>query len=201
MTCWSSPGCPMTTIDDIDALLTYLDGVGRPRTNHRGVTNWSARCPVPAHDDRHPSLRVGWASPGQLLLFCLAGCRFEAILEALRARGYAPRQTFAYRPASEKERLQAQLREMLRRAGHDPAHIEQAVRDAWDTPGKALPKMRPKEGGARDIGARCARCGWQSYRREREVNWSEAAGQWLCGVCFFAPRAGAPAPAESPPPS
>lgn len=47
----------------------------------RSGKGWIARCP--AHDDRSPSLSVGEASDGRLLLFCHAGCEFLDILAAI----------------------------------------------------------------------------------------------------------------------
>lgn len=31
----------------------------------------------------------------------------------------------------------------------------------------------------------CEWCEWRGPRSEREVNFSHAAGLWLCRVCFF----------------
>ncbi|RYH07781.1 hypothetical protein [Tropicimonas sp. IMCC6043] len=45
----------------------------------------SARCP--AHDDRHPSLSIGDADNGGLLLTCHAGCTFEGVIDALKVKG------------------------------------------------------------------------------------------------------------------
>ena len=42
-----------------------------------------ARCP--AHDDRSPSLSIAEGHDGRLLLYCFAGCDFEAIRAALVA--------------------------------------------------------------------------------------------------------------------
>lgn len=41
----------------------------------------------PAHGDRRPSLSLGNAADGRLLMRCHAGCDFTAILDALRGRG------------------------------------------------------------------------------------------------------------------
>lgn len=48
-------------------------------------TNGAARCP--AHEDRHPSLSLADGNDGKLLLRCHTGCSFEAIIDALKARG------------------------------------------------------------------------------------------------------------------
>ena len=44
-----------------------------------------ARCP--AHDDRRPSLSLADGQDGRLLARCHAGCRWPAVLDALRGRG------------------------------------------------------------------------------------------------------------------
>jgi hypothetical protein len=42
----------------------------------RGMTH------CPGHDDRHRSLSWTWSN-GRLLLYCFAGCGYEAILDAV----------------------------------------------------------------------------------------------------------------------
>lgn len=46
-----------------------------------GNGKWTARCP--AHQDRSPSLSIGVAPDGRILLHCFAGCEPEAILAAV----------------------------------------------------------------------------------------------------------------------
>lgn len=46
-----------------------------------GKDQWKVQCP--AHDDRNPSLSVGVADDGRLLLHCHAGCDTEAVVDAL----------------------------------------------------------------------------------------------------------------------
>ena len=43
---------------------------------------WVARCP--AHDDHKPSLRISRGNDGKLLICCLAGCTFDAIIRRRR---------------------------------------------------------------------------------------------------------------------
>jgi hypothetical protein len=31
----------------------------------------------------------------------------------------------------------------------------------------------------------CELCGWRGPRREREVNYSNEHGMWLCARCYF----------------
>ena len=47
----------------------------------RTAGGWIARCP--AHDDKNPSLSIGAADDGRVLLKCFAGCDFAAIVGAL----------------------------------------------------------------------------------------------------------------------
>jgi putative DNA primase/helicase len=58
----------------LDIILSKLSGV------RRSGTGYIARCP--AHDDRHPSLKID-QSNGKILLHCFAGCRVEDIVSAL----------------------------------------------------------------------------------------------------------------------
>lgn len=59
--------------------------LGRLRDVSPEGAGWKARCP--AHDDRrNPSLRVDVGTDGRVLLYCHAGCSFEAILAALGLR-------------------------------------------------------------------------------------------------------------------
>lgn len=47
----------------------------------RASGGYLARCP--AHTDHEPSLSVSAGRDGRILLHCWAGCRTEAVLEAL----------------------------------------------------------------------------------------------------------------------
>jgi len=58
----------------LDLILSKLGGV------RRSGTGYMARCP--AHDDKHPSLKIDQAD-GKILLHCFAGCRVEDIVGAL----------------------------------------------------------------------------------------------------------------------
>jgi hypothetical protein len=46
----------------------------------RTSSGWEARCP--AHDDRTASLTISEGDDGRLLMYCHAGCTFEAIMKA-----------------------------------------------------------------------------------------------------------------------
>jgi hypothetical protein len=67
--------------------------IARALNGRRCGRGWSARCP--AHDDRSPSLSITQRD-GRVLVHCHAGCRQEAVIDALRARGL-----WAERPAPE----------------------------------------------------------------------------------------------------
>jgi len=51
------------------------------RARPSGRDSWTGHCP--AHEDRDPSLSIRVTSEGRVLLYCFAGCPFEAILAAL----------------------------------------------------------------------------------------------------------------------
>lgn len=65
-----------------------LDGVRKRRAG------WVARCP--AHPDRTPSLSINEGDDGRVLLYCFAGCDFQAIVAAL---GLAARDLMGDGPA------------------------------------------------------------------------------------------------------
>ncbi len=65
--------------------MTRPEEIARALKGRRSGRGWVARCP--AHADRNPSLSIGSASDGRLLLHCFAGCAFEDILDALQAQG------------------------------------------------------------------------------------------------------------------
>ena len=46
---------------------------------------WSARCP--AHDDKKPSLSIGDAGGGRVLIHCHAGCDQRTVIAALQTKG------------------------------------------------------------------------------------------------------------------
>jgi putative DNA primase/helicase len=62
------------------ALALVLSRVERARKNGAG---YMAQCPVVEHRDRQPSLSIGEAKDGKVLLKCHAGCSFEDIVAAL----------------------------------------------------------------------------------------------------------------------
>jgi putative DNA primase/helicase len=88
----------------------------------RGVM---VRCP--AHDDRDPSLHLGEAADGRLLVRCFAGCSQGDVIAALEARGLWP---------GRSERLPAR-RAALRPAEPDAAWRLDAARRIWGAAGPA----------------------------------------------------------------
>lgn len=59
-------------------LLSRLDKVKKT-----GPNRWSARCPVPAHDDKGPSLVITEKEPDLILLKCFAGCTVHEVVGAV----------------------------------------------------------------------------------------------------------------------
>lgn len=59
-----------------EEILSRLEGVKR-----NGKTRWVARCP--AHEDRSPSLSIGEAEDGRVLIHCFAGCGAAEVMSAL----------------------------------------------------------------------------------------------------------------------
>jgi hypothetical protein len=58
-----------------------------------GVAKRTARgfiCRCPAHEDRMPSLSIGYGHHGNILVHCLAGCDGNSVTSALRERGLWP---------------------------------------------------------------------------------------------------------------
>lgn len=128
----------------LDDFLGRLDGVVK------SVSGWTAKCP--AHDDHSPSLSVGIGEENKLLLNCFAGCKLDAILDALGLEGSSlyPREEDSQQddlPALRKEvqpaaspelvhevydellkalSLEDGHRENLRRRGLDDGRIEEA---------------------------------------------------------------------------
>ena len=81
---------------DRDARRKYpsADEIARHLGAEPTAGGWRARCP--AHQDRTPSLSIGETTSGKLLLYCHAGCTFNAVLQAIglrpRVRSWAERQ-------------------------------------------------------------------------------------------------------------
>lgn len=61
---------------NIDSFLNQLDKV-----KSTGTGRWLARCP--AHDDRSPSLSIGEATDGTILIKCWVGCGAVDVVTAL----------------------------------------------------------------------------------------------------------------------
>lgn len=70
----------MTPVENILARLEAGGFTPRPSGAGSGA-GWIARCP--AHDDRQPSLSVGVAEDGKVLVHCHAGCETEWVVGAL----------------------------------------------------------------------------------------------------------------------
>ena len=67
-----------------------------------GVAKRTARgfiCRCPAHEDRMPSLSIGYGHHGNILVHCFAGCDGNSVISALRERGLWPWQPRIDRPS------------------------------------------------------------------------------------------------------
>lgn len=61
-----------------ETFVARLEGVRQLRPDH-----WVAKCPVPAHEDKSPSLSVTVKGDGSPLFYCFGGCSGDDILAAL----------------------------------------------------------------------------------------------------------------------
>ena len=61
-----------------------------------GRNQWMGKCPV--HDDKHPSMAITLADDGRILVHCHAGCSQEALIAAMRERGWWSNGKVAQRP-------------------------------------------------------------------------------------------------------
>ena len=55
-------------------------------------------CCCPAHEDRAPSLSLGYGDHGKILVHCFAGCDPKSVIAALQARNLWPMQPMLLRP-------------------------------------------------------------------------------------------------------
>ena len=74
---------------EIEDLLAKLDGVVP-----RGQGQWVALCP--AHDDKTQSLSIGVGDGGRPLVYCHAGCEWEAISRSLSSDRKTPARRQAF---------------------------------------------------------------------------------------------------------
>ena len=64
----------------------HAENIARGLNAKRNGNGWIARCPVPGHEDRHPSFRIN-VRDGRLFVRCLAGCSQGSVIDALVHRG------------------------------------------------------------------------------------------------------------------
>jgi putative DNA primase/helicase len=69
-------------------------GCGGAKRTARGFI-----CRCPAHEDRSPSLSIGYGCHGNILVHCFAGCDTNSVIAALRERGLWPWQLRIDRPS------------------------------------------------------------------------------------------------------
>jgi hypothetical protein len=82
----------------------------------RSGSRWLAHCP--AHKDRTPSLSIS-ESEGRILVHCFSGCTQDAVVTALRERGFwpeSPRQNWTQAQRREYGRRRSQVEVQVRRA-------------------------------------------------------------------------------------
>ena len=65
--------------------VTRAEAIAKALGGQKAGCEWMARCP--SHDDRTPSLSLGDAHDGKVLVHCHAGCDQEHVIAALRRRG------------------------------------------------------------------------------------------------------------------
>src|SRR5262245_27581615 len=84
LSCPRFPRRPGTRTGDTrsEGRVTVQDLLARLERVSKTHTGWTARCP--AHEDARPSLSIGTAEDGRILLRCFAGCDLTAIVSALR---------------------------------------------------------------------------------------------------------------------
>ncbi len=68
-----------------DPLLVLWEELEARGLSPRGE-HWKFTAACPAHDDRRPSLAVSEGADGRALIHCYAGCRTEAVVDALELR-------------------------------------------------------------------------------------------------------------------
>jgi hypothetical protein len=92
------------------------DALGGKRESNGRYT-----CRCPAHDDKTPSLSIWDDADGRVALHCFASCSYEAVTEALRARGLWPERN-EKKDKGKKLLTAEQAREMFDRAhAFDPS--------------------------------------------------------------------------------
>jgi len=77
--------------------------LARALGGRRAGAGWTARCP--AHDDRTPSLAIGEAENGKVLVRCHAGCDQELVIGALRSLGLWPETSRPFWPQTSRIEL------------------------------------------------------------------------------------------------
>jgi hypothetical protein len=112
----------------------------------KAAGGWTARCP--AHDDHTPSLSIGDAGDGKVLVRCHAGCGQEQVISILRSRGLwtsnGPRSQSTHRPNVQHKPDQddAKRTEIARAIWQDTAPASNTVVQSYlASRGLHLPKV------------------------------------------------------------
>lgn len=104
--------------------MTEAERLTRALQGHWSGSSGSVCCP--AHEDRSPSLSLGVGVDGRLLVHCHAGCAYEDVIRALKARGLVAHQI---RTASANQtEIEANRKTKL---AHEKTRARQA-RALWD---------------------------------------------------------------------
>lgn len=98
----------------VEYILDRLEGVRQSGRSHM------AKCP--AHDDRSPSLRVSEGDDGRALVFCLAGCTTDDVLDAI---GLSRADLFP--PRTEAERCEHRRAALQRAMEHERLVLKMAA--------------------------------------------------------------------------
>jgi hypothetical protein len=120
--------------EDVMTLQTFLDAFDNVRS--AGVNRWTARCPVPDHNDRTPSLSIALGEDDRRLVHCFGGCGLHAILAAANltladlfpnspAGGQPPRTVASY-----PEQVQAHILALERRTARRWAPLRASLEEA-----------------------------------------------------------------------
>lgn len=116
---------------DITHFLSCLDMVRLGKKNQ-----WMARCP--AHDDRSPSLSIGLAEDGRILLHCFAGCAATDITAAV---GISASELF---PKCEQHHID-QLPEWKKRRFEEQLSMERLIIEMFRNMVKNKEDISPKD--------------------------------------------------------
>jgi putative DNA primase/helicase len=113
-----------------------LDSLVQALEARRSGSAWMARCP--AHEDSKPSLSIGQADNGKLLIHCHSGCGQREVIAALKDRGLweaaPPQKTWAKRIIAEYNYTDEHGELLYQIVRYEPKDFRQRYpdgRDGW----------------------------------------------------------------------